>query len=153
MRTPPAALGPFPPPPPGDPERGPAASQAQPVPFTCPRCSRASHHPEDARQGYCGACRDWTASEPWVIDVAGVRVQVVTDPSFPPGLVAFGAAVPLPELGRRGPLADSNTLPAFITGWPQDPGEVAGGPGGDDPDDDGHPWNDAAAWHPGYPEW
>lgn len=28
--------------------------------YTCPRCARTSHHPEDARQGYCGACHDWT---------------------------------------------------------------------------------------------
>lgn len=34
-----------------------AAAQAA---FTCPRCSRTSHHPEDLRQGYCGACHDWT---------------------------------------------------------------------------------------------
>jgi hypothetical protein len=30
------------------------------VAFTCPRCGRTSHHPEDERQGYCGACHDWT---------------------------------------------------------------------------------------------
>lgn len=29
--------------------------------FTCPRCLRTSSHPEDARQGYCGYCHDWTA--------------------------------------------------------------------------------------------
>jgi len=28
--------------------------------FTCPRCGRTSYHPEDIREGYCGACRDWT---------------------------------------------------------------------------------------------
>jgi DNA-directed RNA polymerase subunit RPC12/RpoP len=30
------------------------------VSFTCPRCGRTSQNPEDARQGYCGACRDFT---------------------------------------------------------------------------------------------
>ena len=30
--------------------------------FTCPRCGRTSQHPEDQRQGYCGACRDWTGT-------------------------------------------------------------------------------------------
>jgi hypothetical protein len=30
--------------------------------FTCPRCGRTSYHPEDARQGYCGACHDWTGT-------------------------------------------------------------------------------------------
>lgn len=29
--------------------------------FTCPRCSRTSHHPEDERHGYCGNCHDFTA--------------------------------------------------------------------------------------------
>lgn len=28
--------------------------------FTCPRCGRTSWHPEDKRQGYCGACHDFT---------------------------------------------------------------------------------------------
>jgi hypothetical protein len=28
--------------------------------FTCPRCRRTSHHPDDVREGYCGACHDWT---------------------------------------------------------------------------------------------
>ena len=29
--------------------------------FTCPRCGRTSHNPDDKREGYCGACHDWTA--------------------------------------------------------------------------------------------
>jgi hypothetical protein len=28
--------------------------------FTCPRCGRTSHSPDDEREGYCGACHDWT---------------------------------------------------------------------------------------------
>lgn len=28
--------------------------------FTCPRCARTSHSPEDERQGYCGACCAFT---------------------------------------------------------------------------------------------
>jgi len=28
--------------------------------FTCPRCGRTSGHPTDAREGYCGACHEWT---------------------------------------------------------------------------------------------
>lgn len=32
--------------------------------FTCPRCGRTSHNPNDAEQGYCGACHDWTAGPP-----------------------------------------------------------------------------------------
>jgi hypothetical protein len=28
--------------------------------ITCPRCGRTSQHPDDVREGYCGACHDWT---------------------------------------------------------------------------------------------
>lgn len=28
--------------------------------FTCPRCRRTSHNPDDVREGYCGHCHDWT---------------------------------------------------------------------------------------------
>jgi hypothetical protein len=28
--------------------------------FVCPRCGMTSAHPDDWRQGYCGACHDWT---------------------------------------------------------------------------------------------
>ena len=28
--------------------------------YTCPRCGRTSHNENDAREGYCGACHDWT---------------------------------------------------------------------------------------------
>lgn len=28
--------------------------------FTCPKCTRTSHHPEDVRHGYCGACHEFT---------------------------------------------------------------------------------------------
>jgi ribosomal protein L37E len=31
--------------------------------FTCPRCGRTSHHPDDVREGYCGACHAWTRDE------------------------------------------------------------------------------------------
>lgn len=36
-----------------------AAITARP-PFTCSRCFQTSHNPIDAREGYCGACHDWT---------------------------------------------------------------------------------------------
>jgi hypothetical protein len=32
--------------------------------FRCPACGRVSYHPEDVRQGYCGACHDWTGTQP-----------------------------------------------------------------------------------------
>lgn len=28
--------------------------------FACPKCGRTSANPDDAREGYCGACHDWT---------------------------------------------------------------------------------------------
>lgn len=28
--------------------------------ITCPRCGRTSWNPNDVREGYCGACHDWT---------------------------------------------------------------------------------------------
>ncbi|HKX69896.1 MAG TPA: hypothetical protein VJM75_01655 [Acidimicrobiales bacterium] len=36
--------------------------QFGPLPFTCPRCGRASHHPLDRKYGYCGACNDYTGA-------------------------------------------------------------------------------------------
>ncbi|MFJ1664826.1 hypothetical protein ACIOK4_00265 [Streptomyces bottropensis] len=33
-----------------------------PLPFTCPRCTRTSHHPLDRRYGYCAACNDYTGA-------------------------------------------------------------------------------------------
>lgn len=29
--------------------------------ITCPRCGRTSWNPNDVREGYCGACHDWTS--------------------------------------------------------------------------------------------
>ena len=31
--------------------------------FTCPKCKRTSHHPEDLKHGYCGACHAHTGFE------------------------------------------------------------------------------------------
>jgi hypothetical protein len=28
--------------------------------FVCPRCGAISANPNDVREGYCGACHDWT---------------------------------------------------------------------------------------------
>lgn len=33
-----------------------------PASITCPRCGRTSHNPNDVREGYCGACHDWTGA-------------------------------------------------------------------------------------------
>ena len=42
--------------------------------FSCPRCGRTSHNPNDAREGYCGACHAWTA--PRVTAVAPADASV-----------------------------------------------------------------------------
>jgi hypothetical protein len=36
--------------------------QFGPLPFTCPRCSRTSHHPDDKRYGYCSHCHAHTGA-------------------------------------------------------------------------------------------
>lgn len=36
--------------------------QYGPLPFTCPRCSKTSHHPDDKRYGYCANCHDYTGA-------------------------------------------------------------------------------------------
>lgn len=33
-----------------------------PLPFTCPRCRRTSHHPDDKRYGYCANCHAYTGT-------------------------------------------------------------------------------------------
>lgn len=33
----------------------------EPLSITCPNCGRASYHPEDVRQGFCGHCKQWTS--------------------------------------------------------------------------------------------
>lgn len=33
-----------------------------PMPFSCPRCRRTTHHPEDKRYGYCAHCHDYTGA-------------------------------------------------------------------------------------------
>jgi ribosomal protein S27AE len=41
-------------------QRGAALVAAVRPSIECPRCGRISHHPDDVREGYCGACHDWT---------------------------------------------------------------------------------------------
>jgi hypothetical protein len=37
---------------------------AAPTSFTCPDCGMTSHHPDDAKHGYCGNCHAFTGSKP-----------------------------------------------------------------------------------------
>lgn len=36
------------------------AARLEGDPFVCPLCGRASWHPKDREQGYCGSCHWWT---------------------------------------------------------------------------------------------
>jgi hypothetical protein len=49
----------------------------EPPSFTCPRCGAISWNPNDAREGYCGRCHDWTSLSPGVYDDgAGLHLDV-----------------------------------------------------------------------------
>lgn len=39
--------------------------------FTCPACGRTSYHPEDEKQRYCGACREFFNGPEDVVDSVG----------------------------------------------------------------------------------
>ena len=72
--------------------------------FTCPRCGRTSHHPDDVREGYCGACRDWTRGEitgPLADVVAAAMGVVMTvDPAAPAVRLLEHALQQLPDETR-----------------------------------------------------
>lgn len=62
--------------------------------FTCPRCRRTSHHPDDIRNGYCGACHDYTGAD----DLSALETLVGSAPPLPwvmpdPDLAGYVAAV------------------------------------------------------------
>lgn len=42
---------------------------------TCPRCGRTSYNPNDVREGYCGACHDWTGR----VDAQAVQMFTIYD--------------------------------------------------------------------------
>lgn len=50
--------------------------------FTCPRCQRTSHNLNDFREGYCGACHDFTASSPDVLEIWTVFEKPLDLPEF-----------------------------------------------------------------------
>lgn len=147
--------------------------------YTCPRCGRTSRHPEDARQGYCGACRDWTgpgvpgeaASRFCQCETCGNRTEVPPghvgrvwcpygqEAESMRGLLAVALAayrnglLSLADLTLevRGHL-DQATVD-LITGAQRNPvtdsGDHPGWPG----QWDVAPYGDAMEWRPGDPEW
>lgn len=40
-----------------------------PESITCPRCGAISFNPTDIREGYCGACHDWTARPTLTVEI------------------------------------------------------------------------------------
>lgn len=43
--------------------------------FTCPQCGRTSHHPDDARHGYCGACHASVDDAPSLMEARDVGAE------------------------------------------------------------------------------
>lgn len=77
------------------------------VSFSCPRCGASSASPDDFREGYCAACRDWTGgplSRAWSWDelrrIAGVISRAAEDTGS--GQIAAGV-IPA-EQAAFGPL-------------------------------------------------
>jgi len=65
------------------------AAVSEPPSITCPRCGKTSHHPDDVREGYCGACHDFTG--PADLEYAmtfgcqyGADPRRLTHPTWPP---------------------------------------------------------------------
>jgi hypothetical protein len=133
--------------------------------FTCPRCQRVSHDPQDERQGYCAACHDFTRvvvnvlaagtfdrlaalpDAPWQCEAVSFSGQEVAD-----GLERMSALTvstaslagrSLEVAGYLDLITDSQRNPATDSGdcgdWPG-PWDVA-------------PYGDAMEWHPGDSEW
>ena len=71
--------------------------------FTCPRCGRTSASPEDAAQGYCGACHDWTGSPV----LRGPHSP--PEPAAPPGVLPWSRpdADPLADLQEAARLIEA----------------------------------------------
>lgn len=74
--------------------------------FTCPKCNKTSHHPDDERHGYCANCHDFTASPPGNLPNAG-DTHVFVD-----GIVAARDKEPYVRLIINGEKAQLNVAEA-----------------------------------------
>lgn len=142
--------------------------------FTCPRCQRTSHSPEDERQGYCGACHDWTGpgvpgegtasaiefrpSDIMLVDPRGRRRHVGYTDSGLEARQQPDRGVTIEEAARRYVREAYGTVslpsPAsFITSSHTDSESPSSG-GTDWPGPyDVAPYGDAMEWSPGDAEW
>lgn len=147
--------------------------------FTCPRCSRTSHSPADAAQGYCGACGAWTGEGEGV--TVSQALHCIRERDARPQVERISVELALADSARRRQLgaALESHLACTVTfaeasrslaeAWARG-GVVAFPPsadvmaareqavppydtaeGDDGPEPDTYPWDCAAAWHPGYP--
>ena len=120
--------------------------------FTCPRCARVSHSPEDERQGYCGACRDWTGRDLQVpCDVPAELVARHRDTALAAIAAAASGGRPFGSRPVLLPL-DPNTLATFITSSHTDNQSPAEFSARRQSEVDDEPGSDAATWQPGYRE-
>jgi hypothetical protein len=76
------------------------------MPFKCPRCESVSHHPEDARHGYCVKCHDFTRPAAGNIPNAGAT-HVFVD-----GIVSARDGEPYVRLTVNGEKAQLNVAEA-----------------------------------------
>lgn len=135
--------------------------------FTCPRCSRTSHSPDDERQGYCGACHAFTGSlalSMWqfVASSPGPFGHVEVNPAAvaryieqrygdPGDMVALSPLEGL-TVEVSGFVADSNALSRLITGWSQSEPLIQTDSGERQREVDDYPWDDAFTWSNGCAE-
>ena len=75
--------------------------------FTCPKCGMESHHPDDARHGYCVACREFTLRA-FLDEVVDSEDRVLV---FATGIVWEGHIVSASSAG-----ADAIVRPAGLEG-------------------------------------
>lgn len=133
--------------------------------FTCPRCSRTSQHPADAREGYCAACGMFTGSVSrgmWqFIDsgpepVGQVQVDLAATVRYigeKYGLADMVALTPLEGLTVEvSGLADPNVVSRLITGWSQSAALIQTDSAERQREVDDCPWDDAFSWSAGYRE-
>ena len=85
--------------------------------ITCPRCGRTSYNSNDIREGYCGACNDWTSPRAAVAAARLQRPAIVARmlDGFERGLLE--QAIPVLRAEHRHAFAD--VLQAILDRFPE----------------------------------
>jgi hypothetical protein len=140
------------------------------VAFTCPRCQRTSHSPQDERQGYCAACGDFTGSG----DVCECGLPQFVPSGPQPASEASAEAMARYAAQRFLSLASAMDEGAMAAAWSCEvppglilsagdtvsftvPGALITGSGGEESPNrqievDDCPWSDPMQWSPGDAE-